>query len=359
MEDLSKYAVFNEMTQLPKVVDASGSKHYMIERIVGELMSVYGVSEVYYIGCGSSYYAALGGVMPLLRSPLNMKALAQPASEFLFYYADLIGKSIRGGKSLAVFFSRSGETKEVLLALDESRRRGAKTIGFTCSKGSYLDRNADYSIVVEECFEEGVYMTKSFAALHLLGILTSIAMLRLNNIDVNFDLDKELYLLKEALANVSSSINALGDIAAKTISKKAFAILAQGNLYPVALEASLKFKEISYTFSEAIHALEFRHGHNALLERREELQLIVLSLSEDPSHEKTVRLHRELIARGFNALLLSNDSAADYFIPWSGGAYLAPIAYILPLYYIAFLRSLLLGYNPDKPLHISRVVLSI
>lgn len=359
MEDLSKYVVFNEMTQLPKVIDASRSKYHVIERIVGELMSAYSVSEVYYIGCGSSYYAALGGVMPLLRSSLNVKALAQPASEFLFYYTDLIGKSIHSGKSLVALFSRSGETKEVLLALDESRKRGAKTIGFTCSKGSYLDRNTDYSIVVEECFEEGVYMTKSFAALHLLGTLTSIAMLRLNNIDVNLNLDKELHLLKEALANVSSNIKALEDVAAKTISKKAFTILAPGNLYPVALEASLKFKEISYTFSEALQALEFRHGHNALLERRDELQLIVLSLSGDSSHEKTLSLHRELVARGFDALLFSNDSAADYFIPWSGGTYLAPIAYILPLYYIAFLRSLLLGYNPDKPLHISRVVLSI
>ncbi|MCS7128407.1 MAG: SIS domain-containing protein [Sulfolobales archaeon] len=359
MGDSSKYVVFNEMTQLPKVVEASGNKYSVIEGVIGELMSLHGISEAYYIGCGSSYYAALGGAIPLLRSPLNMKTLTQPASEFLFYYSDLVGRRIQRGKSIVVLFSRSGETKEVLLALDESRKRGAKTIGFTCSKGSYLDRNADYSIVVEECLEEGVYMTKSFAALYLLGTLTSIAMLRLNNIHVDLNLSREITLLKEALVNVSSGVRALEDIAAKTISKKAFAILAPGNLYPVALEASLKFKEIAYTFSEAIHALEFRHGHNALLERRNELQLIVLSLSKDSSHEKTLNLYRELAARGFDALLFSDESTADYFIPWSGGVYLAPIAYILPLYYIAFLRSLLLGYNPDKPMHISRVVLSI
>ncbi len=358
MEDLSKYVVFSEMTQLPRVVEASGNKYSVIEGIAGELMSD-GISEVYYVGCGSSYYAALGGAMPLLRSPLNTRTFIQPASEFFFYYIDLIGGRVQSGGSLAVFFSRSGETKEVVLALDESRKRGVKTVGFTCSEGSYLDRNADYSIVVEECFEEGVYMTKSFAALYLLGTLASIAILRLNNIDVNIDLDRELRLLKEALANVSSGVKALEHIAVKTIGKRAFAILAPGNLYPVALEASLKFKEISYTFSEAIHALEFRHGHNALLERRSELQLIVLSLSEDPSHEKNMSLYRELVEKGFDALLFSNDSAADYFIPWSGGTYLAPITYILPLYYITFLRSILLGYNPDKPLHISKVVLSI
>ncbi len=358
MEDLRKYVVFNEMTQLPKVVEASGSKYSVIEGVVGELVSD-GVSEVYYIGCGSSYYAALGGAIPLLRSPLNARIFIQPASEFFFYYTDLIGRRIRGGKSLTVFFSRSGETREVLLALDESKKRGAKTIGFTCSKGSYLDRNADYSIVVEECLEEGVYMTKSFTALYLLGTLASIAMLRLNNIDVGINIYKELHLLKEALDNVSSNMRALEHIAVKTLSKKVFSVLAPGNLYPVALEASLKFKEISYTFSEAIHVLEFRHGHNALLERGSELQLIVLSLSNDLSHGKTLSLYRELVTKGFDALLFSNDSSADYFIPWSGGMYLAPIVYILPLYYITFIRSVLLGYNPDKPLHISRVVLSI
>jgi glucosamine--fructose-6-phosphate aminotransferase (isomerizing) len=117
-----------------------------------------------------------------------------------------------------------------------------------------------------------------------------------------------LKLLKAYVRNKDK----IRSLAESAIKRELFVILAPRDLYPIALEAALKFTEISYTYSYAMHVLEFRHGSIALLEKRDRVQIIVLSSSHDASFPYVTKLIDELGNQGLNVLHFSSIDNADY-----------------------------------------------
>jgi len=157
--------LLREIEESSIIIESLVNKYAEIKRLFKEILANSVPNCTIYTGCGSSYYAALKGIDPLIYGLNGVKILAMPGSEVLFL--------LKTSKSylrncLLLLFSRSGETGEITSIIDHVKQSSSKTIfktiGFTCNEESYLVRNADYSIISKECCEKGYYMTKSFIA---------------------------------------------------------------------------------------------------------------------------------------------------------------------------------------------------
>jgi len=342
--------LIKEVKEITAVVNAIKSILPSMVESIEEFLARVSFESVLHVGCGSSYYASLFGAYPLTLRKTTGCAL--PASELIF----LLDRGDISSSPLSVFYSRSGETTEIVLALEKAKNRGIRTVGLTCTEGSTLHRGADFSIVVPHCLEKSYYMTKSFVGLSILGTLFSQVALRgCSSVDTE-NLESELRNFVDGAEKIYSKHYEVRELAKNTLNKKAFVVLGSESIYAIAQEASLKLSEVAYTFSHAMHALEFRHGPIALRERAGELQVIVLSASSSKSREYVERLVDDLRAKGIDTILVSDQEEADFVVPVRMNTQTTYLLLILPMYLFAIERALQLGYNPDTPLHIERVV---
>lgn len=349
--------VLNEVREAALVAKTLAKDYSSIKAVLQEAFKRIKPAKVVHTGCGSSYYAASFGTYPLHFSRVSGYAL--PASELIYLLSEMTDYKRSDQAPAIVFYSRSGETKEVILALQQARNLGLSTIGLTCSEGSTLHKETDASVVLSACAEKSYYMTKSFVGLSLLGLISSFVLIEESKDARGAAAEAELLKLSEGIEKLSRERESIRELARATLSKRNFVVLAPGSLYAVALEASLKLIEISYTFSTALHALEFRHGPVALLERVKDLQLIVLSSSNTSSSEYLKRLIDELHHRGFDVLHVSDENDADLKIPLQVSSQFTHLLHAVAMYYFAIERALLLGYNPDAPRHIDKVVRTV
>lgn len=348
--------VIKEIYDIPRTIEAIKNKLGDIKKLIQDVYNE-GVDRVEYIGCGSSYYAALKSSYPLMYSPNKspIKSIVLPASEAIWLHSRYRHSKERI-KSAVVLFSRSGETAEIKVLIKTlGASKNSVVIGLTCNPESFLAKNSSYVISIKECAEESVYMTKSFVALALIGTVFSLMMLEVIEGTKLEDMDKDIESLRELSKILSIEIDKIAQLAYRIQNSAPIVILGAEDLYPIASEAALKFIEISYTNAIALHALEFRHGYTGVLENRNS-SIIVLSNINSPSYTAIKNLYSELKSVGANVLSISNHVEADYTIETKRGSYIETIAYIIPLYYIAVLRALSLGYDPDRPKHIVKIV---
>jgi glucosamine--fructose-6-phosphate aminotransferase (isomerizing) len=337
--------VLVEVEEIPKVTESLIYKYSEVKSIIREIFSELTPTNIFYVGCGSSYYAALKSIDPLIINLPMVKASALPGSEMLF----LLDSSE---------FKHSIKQNN-LLVLCLNSLLSSRTIGFTCVENSYLAKNSDHAIVFKDCFEKSYYMTKSFVVLALMGIMNSLAILEMFKLYRGMSIEDELREFIRIVEDVKSYKSRIRELAEATIDKELFVILAPRSLYPIALEAALKFTEISYTYSNTLYALEFRHGPIALLEKRHRIQLIILSTTNETSFSYISKLIDELKERGFNILHLSDSNNADFKLDLKRSSHILHVAFITPLYYMSIYRAVMLGYNPDHPKHIEKVVKAI
>ena len=345
--------IIREVKDTIHVVEAIKNSLPAITHKIKEFQSRTNTDTILHVGCGSSYYASLYGAYPLMLQKPAGSAL--PASEFIF----LLDQKKALPSILSFLYSRSGETAEIILALEKAHEKNVKTIGLTCTPGSTLHRKADLAIVVPECIEKSHYMTKSFIGLSLLGTITSYIALQDSSDNRIKNLENEFQTFIDGAHGIFNMYNDINELANKTLNKKTFIILGSESFYAIAQEAGLKLNEIAYTFSHAMHTLEFRHGPVALLEKTKELQIFVLTARDTPSNSYIERLVDELRAKGFDTILVSDEKNADIVIPVKMRSQITFLLSILPMYLFAIGRSIQLGYNPDNPLHIERVVKSL
>lgn len=223
------------------------------ERILAESAAA---KEWIFVGCGSSFYLAEAAANSwnLLT---GQRARAVPASEILLFPGLL---QANGRETQAVVISRSGQTSETIRAARVlSRELGVPTLGITCAAGSELERVCDISIVLQVADEKSTVMTRSFTSM-LLG-LQFLAGRRARN-------EGFLGELTRMAEQFAPRIGAIADAMEEFVAKGSFAdyvFLAQGPFYGIAREASLKVMEMSCSYSQFFHALEFRHGPKAIV----------------------------------------------------------------------------------------------
>ncbi len=305
-----------------------------------------------FIGCGSSYYlaeAAAGSWSQLTGYP----ARALPASEVLLFpqSAQLAQHDLQ-----AVIISRSGRTSEALRAAELlCEKYKVATLGITCALQSELAKTCEFTITLPAADEKSVVMTRSFSSM-----LFALVKLAAETAGVP-DLSSSLETVETALA---STIEEWNDRVGTFVANHTFAdyiYLGQGPLFSIAREAALKVTEMSHSYAQAYHTLEFRHGPKSIVAPH---TCIMFFLSESGMQAETEVLLEMKDLRG--TIVAVSDRASDGVRQASDLLFelrtglsepflLAP--FIVPGQLLGYHTGVKKALNPDEPKNLSRVVL--
>lgn len=309
-------------------------------------------SEILFVGCGSSFYLAEAAASTwTLLSGQRTRAL--PASEVLLF-PELALLKLSGVH--VVVISRSGRTSEAVRAAELlTGKKGVPTFGVTCALNSELSKICDLTVALPAADEQSMVMTRSFTSM-LLGI-TQIAAPQ----GTALSLVPSFVKISTVLA---SQIEALNQKAEGFVSTHTFAdyvYLAQGPLFPIAREAALKVTEMSCSYAQSYHTLEFRHGPKSIVSPETCITFFLSETGMEAESEVLVEM-KELggvIVAICNRAPDSVRRAADFLFELEADvpelALAAPFLVLPQL--LGFHTGVKKGFNPDEPKNLSRVVI--
>ena len=312
------------------------------------------ISQIYIVACGTAMHAGLVG-KNIIEKLCNIPVTVDIASEFRYR------NPIINNKTLAIYISQSGETADTIAALKLAKQKGAKTIAISNVIGSSITREADYTVYTHAGPEIAVASTKAYTSqVMLLSILAMyFAEILGLHLDVVESLKNEIFELPEKIETVlKTCMPATQKLAKQIYNEEDMFFLGRGVDYNVALEGSLKLKEISYIHSEAYAAGELKHGPIALIEDG----ITVVSILTDISlMEKSISNIQEVITRGAKTVVITNldlpNTNYDFIlnIPTTH-AYISPILSVVPLQLFAYYISKEKGLDVDKPRNLAKSV---
>lgn len=315
------------------------------------------IRQIHIVACGTAYHAGLVGgsvIEQLIRVPVSFEV----ASEYRYR------NPIITPDTLVIVVSQSGETADTLAGLREAQANGAHVLAITNVVGSSIARDANDVIATLAGPEIAVASTKAYTsqiiAFNLLGLYMA---------DIRGTM--EASEIAHVIAAMQSLPEQVESLLAQSESIKAYAehisqhehlfFIGRGLDYAVAMEGSLKLKEISYIHSEAYAAGELKHGTLALIE--EGIPVIALA-TQDALLEKTVSNIKEVKARGAEVMAITyEEHVADlmrsvdqvFAIPKTLPL-LMPALSVVPLQLLAYYASLALGHDVDKPRNLAKSV---
>ena len=307
--------------------------------------------KIFIVACGSAYHASLIGSY-LIEKYLNIETKVELASEFRYK------KNFLTKDSLVILVSQSGETADTIASLRLVKENKVATLGIVNVVGSTIARESDKVIYINAGCEIAVATTKAFA----LQVLTFSMLVYKELINTNHELSKKVlgdyYKLKEEIKKlINLDYKHMVDKISKH--KDVFFI---GRLidYYLALEGSLKLKEISYIHSETYAAGELKHGTISLIENDTPVISILTDLS---IYEKTVSNIKEVKARGAYSLVIkrkgisiANDVYDDLIEIEDLSDLVTSVLTVIPLQLLAYHVAYNLGYDIDKPRNLAKSV---
>ena len=312
------------------------------------------VNKIYIVACGTAMHAGLTG-KNLIEKLCNIPVTVDIASEFR--YRD----PIIDDKTLCIYISQSGETADTIAALKLAKSKGAKTLAVSNVIGSSITREADYTIYTHAGPEIAVASTKAYTSqVVLLAILAIYFAEVLGSADEKLleDLKTDILDLPSKIDTILDNKEEIVNFAKKVYTEKDMFFLGRGTDYNVALEGSLKLKEISYIHSEAYAAGELKHGPIALIENG----ITVISVITDESLvEKSISNIQEVITRGAKTLVVTNQTLPnanfDFVINIpTTNKLISPILSVIPLQLLAYYISKNKGLDIDKPRNLAKSV---
>ena len=314
------------------------------------------VRRLYIVGCGSAYHVGVAAryvFESLARLPVEVDV----ASEFR--YRDPVLEP----DSLAVIISQSGETADTLAALRLCKQRGVRTVGVVNVVGSSIAREADATLYTWAGPEIAVATTKAYSTQLAACYLLAIAFAQVRGTlaeDRCAALVAELQALPDKIEKTLQDKERIQWFASKYASAKDAFFIGRGLDYAVALEGSLKFKEISYIHSEAFAAGEMKHGPISLVEKG---TLVVGVLTQPDLFEKTVSNLVEAKSRG--AFLMGLTTYGNYsiedtagftvYVPKTEPCFATSLS-VIPLQLLAYYVSCAKGLDVDKPRNLAKSV---
>jgi glucosamine--fructose-6-phosphate aminotransferase (isomerizing) len=329
----------------------SVGKSFDVIKGVAEAIVGRGCRYFYFTGCGSSYYSAMLVSFPLFAEGIDVGVYVLPSSEILMYYSSRLSR-----ECCLVAISRSGETAETLDVLKIGRERGVYSIVITISERSRARDYVDSYLYIDVGAERGVVMTKSFFSMTLAGLMLTRSIVGMISGKI-YDITSQLPILKEYMENVINGREKILSLARSYVERgvKRFVFLGSGPAHPIALEGSLKLKESTYIATEALHALEFRHGPIATVG---ENQVIVVLNQDGKSYNYVYKLYKELLSMGSYVLRLSSRDVDENTIPIARTDFeeLNVLSAIVPLQLFAYGYASALGLDIDNPRNLVKVV---
>lgn len=358
-----EHFMLKEIYEQPKAIRdtltgriSKDNKDVIFEELGWEPADVASVNRILITACGTAYHAGLVAkyyIEQLARIPVEVDI----ASEYR-YRDPLTDKN-----TLAIVISQSGETSDTLAALKEAKRRGARSLAVTNVVGSSIAREADQVIYTWAGPEIAVASTKAYTTQLVALLLLAVYIGKLNG-------KLDAALAEKILTDLHELPTLCNEIFETVDDIKAFAknygfredafFLGRSIDYAVAMEGSLKLKEISYIHAEAYAGGELKHGTLALIE--EGVPVIALATQEDV-REKMMSNIKEVKAR--DAVVIGLGLAGDteiskyvdhtIFVPRSD-EFTAPILAVVPLQLLAYYAAITRGTDVDKPRNLAKSV---
>jgi glucosamine--fructose-6-phosphate aminotransferase (isomerizing) len=352
-----------EVSWISEVVDLGGYPDYMTKEINEQPAVLLRIAEdygpraqeladlirkargTYLVGCGTAANAALVAQYLFSRIAARHVNFAY-GSEFSY-----LEHFIQQG-SLAIALSQSGETIDIVDSVSSAKERGCTIGALVNVEGSSLHRMADFSILLGAGPERCVLATKSFTA--------KVAILTLTAFAADGRLDQGRRLIEQAAAEIRTLLHdermELIQRAAERIKdSEHLYIIGRGPSYPLALEAALKVKEVSYIHAEGFAGGELKHGVIALIEPG--TPCLVLA-PRDETYAGIISGAMEVKARGGLMIGLSpeENEAFDLRIPVADLGDAAGLVNVVPAQLLAYNLARLRGYDPDKPRNLAKSV---
>jgi glutamine---fructose-6-phosphate transaminase (isomerizing) len=301
--------------------------------------------NIYLVGCGTSHHACLLGsvYLGILAGRASIPVLAP---QFISQYAPTVGKD-----DLGIFVSQSGETKDVLNAVEAGQKGDMHIFSLVNVIGSTLIRASERCLPLACGYEISVPATKTFTNQAISFLYLA---LRMGNKPTS-SLAHLPALMEETIEMVEPQVQAL---VPELSTWNDLYCLGYGTTYPIALEGALKLKEITYAHCEGMLSTEFKHGPLSavsegypvlFLSGPEDVPLIVSGINEVTCRGGMA------IAIGEEDELLKANATGCITLP-QGGPYFNALLSVLPLQLLSYHLSLARGYDPDFPRNLSKTL---
>ncbi|MCH8518480.1 glutamine--fructose-6-phosphate transaminase (isomerizing) [Candidatus Gracilibacteria bacterium] len=361
MSELGDFSSFTEkeIFEIPSILENvfSGRINFEEKIIHNETLEVLAeeeIEKICIIASGSSSFAGgVGGYF--FRKYAGVPCETIISSEFL---ADIF---LPEKKTLYVFLSQSGETADVRESMKIVKAKGCKTFGIVNVVGSTIARMSDAGLFSHAGIEVGVASTKNVIAQVGVLLLMALSFGSKRNLQISEirDIITELASLPDKIQEVCLKAPHIRKLSEKYAHYKHFFVLGRNMMYPVALEASLKIKELSYVHSEAYSAGELKHGPLALVSP--EFPTIVFNPSGKHYH-KTISNIEEVRAREGKILgfISKNDTHKEVYtdcieLP-DTSELLSVFTSLTASYLFALYLAEKLGRDVDKPRNLAKSV---
>ncbi|NWL79530.1 glutamine--fructose-6-phosphate transaminase (isomerizing) [Pseudomonas taiwanensis] len=358
-----RHFMLKEIHEQPKVVQRTmegrlGADHVLVNAFGPRAAELFAkVRNVQIVACGTSYHAGMVARY-WLEDLAGIPCQIEVASEFRYR------KVVVQPDTLFVTISQSGETADTLAALRNAKDLGYLTSLAICNVGtSSLVRESDLTLLTQAGPEIGVASTKAFTT-QLVGLL--LLTLSLGQVrgtleaGVEARLVDELRRLPTRLGEALAMDKTIEKVAELFAEKHHTLFLGRGAQYPVAMEGSLKLKEISYIHAEAYPAGELKHGPLALVDS--DMPVVTVA----PNNELVEKLKsnlQEVRARGGQLIVFADGEAGIHngegthvvAMPHIDDV-LAPILYTIPLQLLSYYVAVLKGTDVDQPRNLAKSV---
>ena len=351
------YYMLKEIDEQPtvmrKLIQAYTDENDQVSVDPAIIKAVQEADRLYILAAGTSYHA--GFATKRMLEELTDTPVELGISSEWGYRWPLLSK-----KPMFILISQSGETADSRQVLVKANAMGIPSLTVTNVPGSTLSREATHTMLLHAGPEIAVASTKAYTAqiATLAFLAKAVGDANDNEKAKTFDLVHELSIVAQAIEATLSEKDSIDekvrDLLATT--RNAFYI-GRGQDYYVAMEASLKLKEISYIQCEGFAAGELKHGTISLIEDGTPVLALISSDEQLASH--TRGNVSEVVARGANVLTIVEENVAkegDDIVLMSVHPYLSPISMVVPTQLIAYFATLHRGLDVDKPRNLAKSV---
>lgn len=349
--------------------DKGNFEHYMLKEIneqskiiynllqenisnnLNNIPSLLSYKRIDIVGCGSAYHTSLVA-KSLFEEYANTEINCYVASEYRYQ------RNFCDQNSLVIFISQSGETADTLACLRKIKGEKIKTLAIVNAEGSSIAREADEVIYTKAGQEIAVATTKAYTAqvtiLSLLALKLSIEKQLINNLD---EIKKDINVIMDYIDNLIK-LPEYEIIAKKIYKNNDIFFIGRMIDYALALEGSLKLKEISYINSATYPAGELKHGTISLIEKNTP---VISIITEEGVKDKTISNIKEVISRGaysivITSLALDSDTFNNIIYIPKINPFLQPILSVIPLQLLAYHVAKNKGCDIDKPRNLAKSV---
>ena len=349
LKEINEEAEVIKATTLPYIEDG-------IDSLIKNIPNLTRFNKIEIIACGSAMHAGLIG-KTLIEEYANVPVNVELASEYRYK------KLFLDKKSLVIVISQSGETADTLAALKIAKSHGAYTLGIINVVGSSIARYSDYVLYTKAGSEIAVATTKAYSTqVAMLGLI-ALNLAYHNKTMTKDEINEVISEIRKLPTNIQSVLNEQPEyrkIAKKLYKHNDIFFIGRNVDYALAMEGSLKLKEISYINSQGYAAGELKHGTISLIDKGTPVFAIV---TEKAIADKTISNIKECKARGADITFIVSedlDVKDDFYnqkivIPTNHKT-IQSVLTVIPLQLIAYEIAKLRKCDIDKPKNLAKSV---